>query len=230
MKAPDVIILGGGIIGCALADELARHGQRVVVVERGHIGQEASSAAAGILSAQMDLTSPGPMFELCQLSRRMYPRWIEYLQRRSGVSVAYHVDGILYVALTGREEQAKDRQARWQRQRGLRVERWSRKEVRRWEPSVDGRVRCAFHFPTEAQVDNVALMRALTAACRKADVDLREGMVVRRLVIREHAVRGVETDQGILEASVVVNCLGSWASMGGGASPWSFPSSRCGGR
>jgi len=107
------------------------------------------------------------------------------------------------------------RQAKWQTKQGLRVERWSRKELRRHEPAVDGRVRCAFHFPTEAQVDNVALMQALAIACRQSAVDLREGIAARRLLLRGRAVRGVETDQGTLEASVVVNCLGSWAAMGG---------------
>ena len=99
----DAVILGGGIIGCSLAEELARHGQRVVVIERGMIGQEASSAAAGILAAQMDLERPGPLFDLCQASRRMYPRWVEHLERRSGVSIGYHVDGIVYLAMSSRE-------------------------------------------------------------------------------------------------------------------------------
>ena len=215
MKHTDTIILGGGIIGCALAEELARHGQRVVVVERGAIGAEASSAAAGILSAQMDLPEPDAFFELCQAARRMYPRWIEHLQRRSGILVGYYVDGVLYLAMTGREEKVMERRMRWQVKRGLRVDRWSRKEVQRHEPSVDGKPKRGFHFPTEAQVDNVLLMRALTEACRKANVDLREHTSVRRILVRGHTVRGVETDQGALEASVVVNCLGSWASMGG---------------
>ena len=99
MSRPDVVILGGGIIGCALAEELARYGQRVIILERGRIGQEASTAAAGILSAQTDMTQPGPLFELCHLARRMYPRWVEQVQRRSGISVGYHVDGILYLAM-----------------------------------------------------------------------------------------------------------------------------------
>lgn len=215
MKNPEVIVLGGGIIGCALAEELARHGQRVVVIERGRIGAEASSAAAGILSAQMDLPEPGPLFELCQASRRMYPRWVEHLERRSGVLVGYHVDGILYLAMTGHDEHAMERRARWQRTRGLRVERWSRNEVRRQEPSLDGRPRCGFHFPTEAQVDNVRLMEALAMACRKSGVEIYEQTNVRRLLIRERAVRGVETDRGEHLAPVVVNCLGSWASMDG---------------
>ena len=211
----DGIILGGGIIGAALAEELARHGQRVVLLERGRIGIEASSAAAGILSAQMDLPTPGALFDFCQASRRMYPRWVEHLERRAGVSLGYHVDGILYLALMGREESTMARRMRWQRRAGLRVERWSRKEVRQREPAVDGRIRCGFHFPTEAQVDNVALMRALAVACRKSGVELREATAVRRVLVQDRTVHGVDTDDGTIEAPVVVNCLGSWAQMGG---------------
>jgi len=215
MRQYDVIVLGGGIIGCALAEELARHGQRVVVIERGTIGAEASSAAAGILSAQMDLTEPGPLFELCQAARRMYPRWVEHLERRSGVSVGYVVDGILYLAMTGREEKRMERRARWQRKLGLRVERWSRKEVQQHEPSVDGKVKRGFHFPTEAQVDNVILMRALASACRKAGVDVREQTAVRRLLVHSRTVEGIETPEDVLRAPVVVNCLGSWGALSG---------------
>ena len=214
-KRYDAIVLGGGIIGCAVAEELARHGQRVVIIERRKIGAEASSAAAGILSAQMDLPEPNAFFELCQAARRMYPRWIEHLQRRSGTSVGYHVDGLLYLAMTGREEHRMERQARWQRRHGLRVERWSRKEVRRREPAVDGRIKSGFYFPTEAQVDNVLLMQALKQACHKAAVDIHSHASVKRVVLRGQAVHGVETSRGSVSAPVVVNCLGSWAGMGG---------------
>ena len=215
MSRYDTIVLGGGIIGCALAEELGRRGLRVAVVERRHVGAEASSAAAGILSAQMDLPTPDAFFELCQASRRIYPRWIEHLQRRSGLSVGYHVDGILYLAMTAREEQTMARQARWQTKRGLPVERWSRKEVRQHEPNVDGRLKRGFHFPTEAQVDNVLLLQALALACRKANVDVQERTTVRRLLTRDHTVHGIETDHGELIAPIVVNCLGSWAEMDG---------------
>ncbi|MBI3330705.1 MAG: glycine oxidase ThiO [Candidatus Omnitrophica bacterium] len=211
----DVIVLGGGIIGCALAEELARRGQRVVVLERGAIGAEASAAAAGILAAQMDLPRPGPFFELCQRARALYPRWVRHLERRSGLRVGYHVDGILSLAATEREADAMGRQARWQRRMGLRVERWTSREVRRREPAIDGSFRCGFYFPTEAQVDNVRLMRALAVAARKAGVALRERTAVRHVLIRGGRVAGVATARGRMSAPVVVNCLGSWAAMGG---------------
>jgi glycine oxidase len=215
MSRFDILVLGGGIIGTALAEELARHGRRVVVIERSEIGREASSAAAGILSSQFDLPSPGPLFDLCQAARRMYPRWVEHLERRSGRSVEYREDGILYLAMSGREESRMKRQARWQRKLGLKVDEWSPQEVRRHEPAIDGRIRRGFRFPTEGQVDNVRLMEALATACRRAGVELRERTSVRRLLLRARAIRGVETDHGALEAPIVINCLGSWASMGG---------------
>ena len=86
----DVIILGGGIIGCALAEELARREQRVLVLERGRVGAEASSAAAGILAAQMDTPEAGPFFDFCQAARRLYPQWIRRVERRSGLPVDFH--------------------------------------------------------------------------------------------------------------------------------------------
>lgn len=209
----DVVILGGGIIGCAIAEELARRDQRVVVVERGAIGAEASSAAAGILSAQMDLPRPDVMFDLCQAARRMYPAWVKHLERRSGIDVGLAVEGILYLALTSQDERRMALRMRWQRAKGVPVERWSVAEVRRREPSVDGRLRCGFFFPAEAQVDNVRLMEALQRTCQRDGVTLLEETSVQRLRIQRRAVQGVETDRGLLRAPVAINCLGSWASL-----------------
>ena len=218
----DVIVLGGGIIGASLAEELVRRGQQVALVERGTIGSEASNAAAGILASQVDVPAPGPFFDFCQAARRLYPRWVEHLERRSGLSVGFHVDGILQIMWTAREEKAMKRQAKWQRKRGVRIDQWSPKEVRRHEPILDGKIRSGFHFPAEAQVDNVQVMAALAAACRKGGVAVQERTAVRRIVSRDRVVRGVETDQGMLEAPVVVNCLGTWADLGD-SFPLRFP-------
>lgn len=210
-RAYDTVVLGGGIIGCAIAEELARHGRRVALIEHGVIGGEASNAAAGIISAQTDLREPGPLFELCQAARRIYPRWVEHLQRRSGLPLHYHVDGLLYLVTSSREERVMDQQARWQAKAGLRIERWSPKEVRHREPAVDGRVRRGFCFPTEAQVDNVILVRALARSCEKAGVALRERTTARRLLVKSGSVSGVETDHETVRAPAVVNSLGAWA-------------------
>ena len=71
----DVVIVGGGIMGCATAWELARKGLSVTVLERSVPGAEASSAAAGIVGAQAEAHGAGPMTTLSLLGRSRYPRW-----------------------------------------------------------------------------------------------------------------------------------------------------------
>lgn len=214
MKA-DVAILGGGIIGCALADELARRHRRVIVIEQGRIGLEASSAAAGILASQMDIPTPGPFFDLCQAAHRAYPGWIRSLERRTGLEAGLHGDGILYVA-TSRQALARMRsRARWQRRCRLAAEELSGAAVRRLEPHVDGRIAGGVLFPRESQIDNQALMGVLAEACRRSGVTLKERTAVRKVIVTRGATRGVETDHGRITAPVVVNCLGSWADMSG---------------
>ena len=214
MTRYDVVVLGGGIIGAAIAEELAGSGQRVCLIERGTIGCEASKAAAGILSAQMDLERPDAFFELCQAARKRYPSWVAHLERRSHVSVGYHEDGILYLALTHDGVRRMEQRRRWQTRGGLKVERWSRQEVWRREPNAHRRIHAGFFFPTEAQLDNVRLMEALKLACRCAGVTLWEHTPVQRVLTRRGDVVGVETDRQTCRAPVVVNCLGSWASLG----------------
>lgn len=211
----DVIVLGGGIIGASVADELSRRGQKVLLVERLQIGAEASTAAAGILAAQMDLPNPGPLFDLCQASRRMYPRWIEYLRQRSGGRVGYSVDGVVRVATTGREESILEQQVRWQKKAGLRVERWSRRDVQRQEPVLEGKFRKAYYFPTEAQVDAVSLLQALRTACMRAGVTLQEQTQVQKLLVESQGIKGVMTDKGEFHANAVVNCMGAWSHLDG---------------
>ena len=215
----DVVVLGGGIIGCATAWELAQRGRRVALIERGMIGAEASKAAAGILSGQMDVERPGPFFDLCQASTRLYPAWVRALERASGRPVGYHGDGILYLACSRADVQRMDARRRWQTRRGLRVERWSPRDVSRREPNVQGRIRAGFFFPAESQVDNVELMEALASACRKAGVRIEERTDAQQVLVRRRRVTGIRTSRGTYHAPVVVNCLGSWAPLRGAPIP-----------
>jgi glycine oxidase len=209
----DVLILGGGVIGCALAEELCRRGQRVTLIERAIVGAEASSAAAGILSAQMDVPRPGPFFDLCQAARRAYPGWIRRIERLSGARVDYAANGVLYLAASRAQAERMERRARWQRRAGLRVDQWSPAQIRRHEPAIDGNFRAGFHFPLEGEIDNARLMQALAVACRRQGVQVCERTTVRRILARGGAVTGVDTTRGRFSAPIVVNCLGSWSGL-----------------
>lgn len=68
----DTIVIGGGVIGTTSAWRLAQTGRRVLLLERDRCGGEASSAAAGMLGAQLEVSEPGSFYDLCLESRSLY--------------------------------------------------------------------------------------------------------------------------------------------------------------
>src|SRR4051812_36793554 len=95
----DIAIVGGGIMGCAVALRLAQRGLGVTVIERGIPGAEASSAAAGILGPQMEADGQGPLLELGLRSRALYAALASELRDVTGIDVGYVKSGVLAVAL-----------------------------------------------------------------------------------------------------------------------------------
>src|SRR5882672_7202414 len=144
----DVAIVGGGIMGCAVALRLAARGLSVTVIERGIPGAEASSAAAGILGPQMEAEAPGPLLDLGLRSRALYP------------ALAAELDGAGAAGLTARRA--------WQMARGLRVEPLSGDQLREAEPNLSPDVRGALRFPDDAQVNARELARAFSQAAARA--------------------------------------------------------------
>jgi glycine oxidase len=131
----DVAIIGGGIMGSAVALRLAQRGVGVTVVERGIPGAEASSAAAGILGPQMEAEGPGPLLELGLASRALYPSLAAELRDATGIDVGYDRSGVLAVALDDAGELELVNRRAWQQRRSLNVGWLTGDEVpasRRW--------------------------------------------------------------------------------------------------
>src|SRR5690606_9273207 len=115
-KAPTrhVVVIGGGIMGTSSAWELARRGQRVTLLEKVILGAEAPSAAAGILGPEIENEAPGPMLDLCRLSRKLYPEWIRELERSSQVSCGFLEGGSLLIPEDKRALRELTRRRRFQ--------------------------------------------------------------------------------------------------------------------
>ncbi len=211
MDTPDVLILGGGIIGCTLARELARAGRRVVVVERGRAGCAASSAAAGLLSPALATAPAGPLLDLCFVSADLYPAWVEELRREGAGDVGFRQAGLLEVWLSPQDEADHHAVAPTRRRPGRRVEVLSAAELRRREPALTDRARGAAFYPDDAQVDPALLSRAAARAAELAGVVLRENEPARRLVCLDGRVVAVHTDGGTYEPGTVVLTAGAWS-------------------
>ena len=102
-KKADLVIVGGGIIGSAIAFRLARAGAKVTVVDRGQPCSEASGAAAGMIAPQGEMIEPEPFAELCMASRNLYPEFVAEVEELSQERVNYHTDGTLLVAIDEHE-------------------------------------------------------------------------------------------------------------------------------
>lgn len=217
MSRPDVLVVGGGVVGLAVAREVARGGARVTVVERGTPGAAASWAAAGMLSPQAEAAGPGPFLDLLLAARSGFPGFCSSLREESGIDPAYRGEGTLVVALRDEDEAELEARHAWQAAAGLDVERLGAAEVRALEPALSPAVRWALRFPGDHQVDNRPLARALWAAAAAAGVGFRLGADAARLIRDGDRVTGVELAYGErILAGTVVLAGGCWAGTIGG--------------
>lgn len=208
----DVIVIGGGVIGCSIAHRLARAGLKVALFERGRIGCEASRAAAGMLAPQLEAAGRDAFFNLCLRSRSMYPDFAAALTEASGVDVEYNNEGTLFVTLGEDGERETRRWTSWQVDAGLALEQMPAGRVRRLEPAVTETAAGAVFIPGDHQVENRLLMDALDAAIRRAGVEVIEGEEVIGLLIERDRATGIACKKGRFYAGAVVVAAGSWSS------------------
>jgi glycine oxidase len=214
----DVVVVGAGVMGCAVALRLAQRGVRVTIIERGIPGAEASSAAAGILGPQWECEGPGPLLELGLRSRALYPAFASELRELSGIDIGLQRAGLLELALSPEDETALAERRTWQVARGLRAELVEGPALRALEPQLGPGVRLGLRFADEGHVHARALARALSQAAAAAGARFVQGRYVRRVLVEGGRAAGVELDGESLAAGVVVLCAGSWSSLvdGGG--------------
>jgi glycine oxidase len=208
----DAVVVGGGVIGLAVARELARGGAEVVLIERGATGAESSWAAAGMLAPQVEADGADEFFALAAAGRDAYPAFARALEEESGISIELDRTGTLYLAFNEEDEEECERRFRWQTRAGLQVERLTAAEVRALEPQVSARVRSALRFPLDGQVENRRLASALAKACEGYGVRILTGTEVGAITIAGGRAVGVETSRCAVRASWVVVACGAWSS------------------
>jgi glycine oxidase len=213
-----VVVVGGGVMGCASALALADRGADVVILERAVPGAEASSAAAGILGAQVEARENAALLPLFTRARAEYAAWSEALRARTGIDIGHRVTGGLRVATNDDDARALADEVAWQRREGLRAELVSGNGAREIEPQLAPRVVAGAHFPDESQVDPPALLRALVAATARriegpGRVTTRSGTTVARLIVEHDRCVGAQLEDGEARADAVVLAAGSWSSL-----------------
>jgi glycine oxidase len=197
-----VIVVGGGVIGCAVAYELRKRGASVTLLERQRIAAGASYGAAGMLAPQVEASGPGAFLELGLRSRDLFADW----QAELPTSFDLDLSGILRVAHTEKGAAELRRRAEWQRGLGLGARILDPAEVADLCPGLAEAV-CGLWVP-DGQVSAHRLTLALAQAAAQRGAELREGVVVT-------AVRtgGVDTTDGRMSAGQVVVAAGAWSGL-----------------
>lgn len=203
------LIVGGGIVGCAIAYELAKAGCAVTLFEREVPGAEASGAAAGIL-APLGESSASPFAQLALASWRLYPRLAEELREGTGIDVEHVTRGTIYPLAT--VDDIRRAQARVERfaEPAFGIEVWDAAELREREPALASTVRAALFVRGDHWVNNQRLVVAYAQAAVGAGVWVRSGAAVTRIVVEDGHARGVVAGGERFDGDLVLVAAGAW--------------------
>lgn len=207
MSQPDVIVIGGGIAGVATASQLARHGHRVTLVERGELAGEASGVNAGSIDATGWGRAPDLQVHLTTGSLELF----ESLQRDEGHDIELRQSGYLQAIHT-------DAQLGWARERvrdltgkGQAAELLDARAARKLEPELNPDLPGYVHYPERAQADPVKATRAFAEAAMRRGARVITGRAVRGLR-RDGGSWRVEAGEETLAADAVVLAAGPWCA------------------
>jgi glycine oxidase len=211
VKSWDAIVVGAGIIGLSLAIELNKRGLRVLIVEKGEPGREASWAAGGML-ADFPLEMPAGLAELAAASARMYPEFVHELEDESRLKIDLRDQGTLLFADVKTELRPATTGAcalpRPLAELEPAVSTWSTAPHFTWL------------FLKERSVDPRHLTASAVAAAKHRGIDFSSGNQVLSVEVADGKAAGVRTSKTKFAAGVVVNCAGAWA---GQITPYALP-------
>jgi glycine oxidase len=207
----DVIIVGGGVIGCSIAYQLSKGGKQVLILERGTIGSESSKSAAGMLAVQAELDVSNPLYPLAKRSSEMFPSLAEEIKEVTGRDILLQNNGMLKIAQT-EEDAIHLKQVTKQQQSINEDATWlTKEEILQKEPSLSEQLFGGIHFPNESHVSASELTTALAEAAVHYGARIKEYCHVERVVTDKGICQGVQTNYGMYAAEQVVLATGAWS-------------------
>ncbi|MBV9690407.1 MAG: glycine oxidase ThiO [Ktedonobacteraceae bacterium] len=215
-QAIDVVILGGGVVGCSVAYQLRRRGVTVMVLEPGAIGAQASSAATGLLSPYKLLGKPDdPYLALQRASLALFPGLAVELEELTGLSVDYHQTGCIRLARIGQAGRLEAWAATW-RSHGVEMAVLQGEELACVEPALSRAYQMGVSIACEPQVLAPAYMATVARAavlCGARLVADCQVVAVDRDGSRVVAVRTAEG--GVIACGSLVLAAGAWSGLVG---------------
>jgi sarcosine oxidase subunit beta len=207
MESADVVIAGGGIMGCALAYQLAKRNVDVIVLERETLGSQSTGKCAGGVRQQFSMEAN---VRLQQMSVRLF----EGFEQETGHPADFRQIGYLFVlTLPQHVEDFRSNVEMWHRV-GLSEARWvDPAEAARMVPvlNVDDVLGCTF-CPTDGIASPADVTAGYASAARRLGARLKEGVEVVGVDVAGGRVQGVRTSAGDIATRLLFNCAGVWSA------------------
>jgi glycine oxidase len=210
MASYDAVVIGGGLIGAAVSLRLAQEKLRVALLDGQAPGQEASWAAAGMLSPAPDSPDSIPLVPLGRASLELYPDFIAELHSITGRDVGYRREGTIEVLFSSEAERELSTLIALHHGLGLAAEPLSVEDARQLEPALGREARATALLPDEACLDNRALTAAVLAAAAESGAEIRANTKVTRLVREGPRCTGVVAEDRTISAGHVVLAAGAF--------------------
>ena len=215
-KTTDVVIIGGGVIGCSIAYQLTKLGIKSIVLERAHLAAGASGATAGVVAPLWHLPPGlGPAFSLGLRSLDIFPGLANEL-REAGIDPGFRQNGVLKLAFSPEQEEELKRDLAWQGELGLGVEWLEPADVFEREPEANREVLGGVYSPREGHIQGQRYTEALAHAASRLGATFLEGTEVTGLEFQGDRVTGVRTGTETYYCAHTVLAAGPWT----GSSRW----------
>ncbi len=219
-KSYDAIVAGGGLIGCAIALELARNGMRVALFDAQEPGREASWASAGIISPAPENPGMISLVTIGRASAALYPELIARVEELSGIETGFRPKGTVEAIFSSHAREELSTIIALHRGLGLSAEAISAKEAREIEPAISEELEAAVLRPDEASVDNRLLAKSLLGAAKNQGVDVFAGAAVEAIWRERGACRGTIVRGEKIAAASTIIAAGSFSCRIAGVEPY----------
>lgn len=222
---PDILIAGGGVVGCAIAYALARRGAAVTLVERDRIGAEASSAAAGMLAPLAEAFGPSAprgedaaaaaFIELAVASLRRFPTLVAALRETTGIDPGLIEHGMIRIFDAPPAAEKLDRLLAIASNHELGVDLLDARDLSALQPGLAPSHRWGVRSRDEHQLEAPTYVQALAAAARAHGATVLEGVPLTGIRAVGDRVTALVTPGGDLSAGRFVFALGAWSNVVG---------------
>src|SRR5260370_14144931 len=212
MKKFDAAIAGGGVIGGAIALELARAGLRVAVFDRQQPGQEGSWASAGILSPAPENPAMVVMVPLGKASLALYPEFVAQVEEISGRSAGFRPKGTLEALFLHDTKAELSTIIALHHGLGLKAEPLRAEDARELEPALSEEVEAAVLRSEEASVDNRALTAAILEAAQRSGAEIFSGNGAKGIWREGNRCAGLVLQNEKVEATWTVIAVGCFSA------------------